>query len=1162
MTALMARTSCRAVIAGTWTVIMAPPSAGGVLPPSRGALSVRCRSADPRGRSTARCPGLPEAPESSPRPDGLVPGGRRMEIRVLGPVEVVVDGEVRSLPGAGERELLALLALSAGRVVPVPALVDGLWGEALPANPGNALQVRVSKLRRALLAAGALGDLVVTRPPGYLLDVDRAGIDALAFTDAVTGARDAVDADPGAAAGRYREALALWRGPALAEFADRTWAAPEAARLTELQLAAPGGLIDLELAAGRHTEVLGELEALSAAHPLRERLHARLMLALYRAGRQADALAAYQRARTVLDAELGLAPSAELRELQEAILQQRPDLAAPARVATAPSPEAALPAGTATKPARPRLPARLTSFLGRGADLQRVGDLLRTARLVTVTGPGGVGKTSLALEATRAAAERDGDGDGDDVGFVRLAGVTDPAQVPAAALAALGIRDVATATADDQLLGHLRDRAVLLVLDNCEHLADTCALLAERLLESCPGVRLLATSREPLAARGEVQYAIDPLPVPPAAAAAAELTGSAAAELFLDRARAARPDFAVRDEADAAAVAAICRHLDGMPLALELAAARVAALPVDELAARMGDRFTLLTTGARTAETRQRTLRATVDWSYQLLSDRERVLLRRLSVFRGSWTLEAMQAVAAQAPLDPPGAVDLLGRLVDRSLVVVDRARGDRAPGPRYPLLETIREYAAERLVEAGEADAVARAHAGYLAALAERAEAELRGNGQARWLPRLAAERDDIDAALAWCTAHADSEPDAGLRLVAPLGWYWYFATYPDGGRRVAAVLAAAPGGSPGARALQALAVAARPGACIVHPDVACATAAGQSRALFADLGDGFRAVLSDTLLAVEAIGGDPAEAFALLEQADRQFAEVGDAWCAALADFVRLELHAGTGDLDAATAVGHRALLAFRALGDQWGVSAIQFHLGMALHRAGRLEQALEMYEGALDSVRDVGPANTVQYALAGAGHVTLLLGDADQAEQLFAESHAVARQLGADGNPRAAVGEGLLARERGALATARERLTFAQELLAGVTEPEWTAAALIGLGHVAEADGDLDSAEFFHRRAWQTAPGHAAALEGLACVAAARGDAEAAARLLGAAASRRQERHRPAGRLERADAERAARSARAALGDSEFNAAYRAGQAEPDAVLDDADRAPARR
>ncbi len=1074
-----------------------------------------------------------------------------MQIRVLGPVEILVDGRARPLPAAGERELLALLALAAGRVVPVPALIDALWGEQLPANPGNALQVRVSKLRRVLTAAG-LGDVLLTRPPGYLLDVDPLSVDALRFADLVDAARAAAGTDPEAAARRYGEALALWRGSPLAEFAETRWAAPEAVRLTQLQLAARVELVDVELSAGRHTEVLGELEALTAAHPLHEPLHARLMLALYRDGRQADALAAYQRARAVLDADLGLSPGAELRDLQEAILRQDPGLRSPARP-PAPPVGSPLSAPSATEPGR-RLPPRLTSFLGRDADLQRLGELLGTARLVTVTGPGGVGKTSLALEAARAAADRFPDG----VAFVRLAGVTDPVQVPQAVLAALEIRDVATATAEDQLLGHLRNRAVLLVLDNCEHLADACALLVEQLLESCPRVRLLATSREPLAARGEVQCAVDPLPVPPPTADVVQLCGSASVRLFLDRADGVLPDFELTEE-NHSAVADICRHLDGMPLAIELAAARVAVLPLDELARRMGDRFALLTTGPRTAEARQRTLRATVDWSYHLLPDPERVLLQRLSVFRGSWTLDAVQAVAGGEPLNPAAVVDLLGRLVDRSLVVVDRTGG------RYHLLETIREYATERLAESGQSDRIARAHAGYLTELAERAETELRGDGQARWLPRLALERNDIDAALAWCTAHAADEPDAGLRLVAPLGWYWYFATHPDGGRRVAAMLAAAPGGSPAARAraLQALAVAGRPGACIVHPHPDCAAAAAQSRELFAGLGEAFRAALSDTLLAVEAIGGDDvAEAFVVLERADRQFELDGDAWCAALSDFVRLELHAGTGNLDEAAAVGHRALLAFRALGDQWGVSAIQFHLGMALHRAGRLAEALAMYEGALASVRDVGPANTVQYALAGAGHVALLLGDVDRAAMLFAESHAVARQLGAEGNPRAAVGDGLLARERGDLTAARERLTFAQRLLAGLTEPEWAAAAMVGLGHVAAADGDLDSAQFFHRRAWQTVPGHAAALEALACVSVARGDSTEAARLLGAAGAWRRRRRRPANRLERADAEGAEHTARAVLGDGVFDEVYRAGAARPDAVLDDLHQVAARR
>ncbi|HEX2072817.1 MAG TPA: BTAD domain-containing putative transcriptional regulator [Geodermatophilus sp.] len=1057
-----------------------------------------------------------------------------MEIRVLGPVELVTEHGARPVQGGGERELLALLALSAGRVVAVPTLVDALWGEELPANPGNALQLRVSKLRRTLAAAGC-PEALVTRPPGYLLDVDPRRVDALRFAELLAEARAVADADPAAAAGLYREALALWRGPALSEFPEARWAGAEAARLTELQLAAREELVDLELAAGRHTDVLAELESLTAAHPLRERLHGRLMLALYRSGRQADALAAYQRAREILDAELGLAPGAELRGLQEAILRQRPELRAPDRVA---------PARPAPVPAH-RLPPRLTSFLGREEDLQRVDRLLRTARLVTVTGPGGVGKTSLAVEAARAAAADFPDG----VGFVRLSGVADPAQVPHAVLAALDVRDVPTATAEDQLLGHLRDRAVLLVLDNCEHLVDACAVLAERLLESCPRLRLLATSREPLAARGEVQCAIEPLRVPGEDAVAADLAASTAVQLFVERARSALPDLALGDD-ELPAVAEICRRLDGIPLALELAAARVAALPVGELADRMEDRFALLTAGPRTAEARQRTLRATVDWSHDLLTGPERVLLRRLSVFRGTWTLEAVEAVACGEGPAPAAVVDTLARLVDRSLVVVDREAG-----PRYHLLETIREYARERLAESGEADRVARAHVGYLIDLAERAERDLRGDGQARWLRRLALERDDVEAALAWCTEHAADEPDAGLRLVGALGWYWYFATRPDGGQRVAAMLAAAPAGSPAARAraLQALAVAARPGACIVHPAPACAAAAAESRDLFAGLGDDHRAALSATLLAVEAIGGgDPAEAFALLAAADDEFRRSGDAWCSALVQFVRMELHAGSGAMAEATRVGNRALAAFRALGDQWGVSAIQFHLGIALHRAGHLEDALAMYEGALSSGREVGPANTIQYALAGAGHVTLQLGDPVRAARLFAESHAVARRLGAEGNPRALIGEGLLARERGDLAEARDLLTRAHRMLAGQNEPEWRAAALVGLGSVAELSGDLDSAELLHRQAWRAAPGQAAALEGLACVAAARGEGLRAARLLGAAAAERDRRHRSRTRLEGLDADRAERRARALLGDEAFEAASRTGAAEPPAVV----------
>lgn len=1059
-----------------------------------------------------------------------------MEIHLLGPVEVLADGMPRTVPGSGERELLALLALSAGRVVAATALIDALWGEDLPANPGNALQLRVSKLRRTLAALG-WPDVLTTRRPGYVLGIPPTAVDALRFASLVDSARSVGRSDPVAAAAEYREALALWCGPALAEFEHARWAALEATRLTELQLEARQELIGFELDAGRHADVLHDLEALTAQHPLREGLHANLMLALYRSGRQADALAAYQLARDVLDTELGLQPSAELRELHQGILQQRSDLGAPQRMSPSPGP---LPAAV-----RPPLPLRLTSFLGRDEDLVRIHMLLADHRLVTVLGPGGVGKTSLALEAVRALADEFPHG----VGVARLAGVADPDLVSEAVLRALGVREAPTTTPEDQLLGHLRDRTALVVLDNCEHLIDACAVLAERLLESCPGLRLIATSREPLAARGEVQCAVDPLAVPPNGAGVEETVRSTAVQLFVDRTRSALPGFRI-DASNARTVADICRHLDGIPLAIELAAARVATLTVDELASRLEDRFALLTTGPRTAEARQRTLRATVDWSYDLLTEPERVLLRRLSVFRGAWSLDAVHAVAG-GDRGRTDVVDTLTRLVDRSLVAVDRHSDQR-----YHLLETIREYAGRRLVESGEDERIARAHVGYLIDLAEQAEPELRSDGQSRWLARLASERNDIEAALAWCQAHADTDPDAGLRLVGALGWYWYFASSPDGGRKVAAMLAAAPHGctESRARALQAMAVAARPGACIVHPAPECAAAASQSRDLFTGLGDQFRTALSTTLLAVEAIGGsDLGPAFELLTSADQEFERDHDVWCSALVRFVEMELHAVAGAMEETVVCANRALEIFKNLGDQWGVSAIQLHLGMALHRTGRLVEALEAYEGALASGHEVpGPVNTIQYALAGAGHVQLLLGDPENAARSFAESHAVGRELGAMGNARAAVGEGLLARDRGDLTLAHEHLSRAQQMLAGLIDPEWSATALVGLGHLTQLAGDLDGAETFHQRAWRTQPGRAAALEGLACVATARGEATVGARLLGAASWWRESRHRPASRLEAADRGRAEASALEQLVESAFQAAYSDGLSKPNSVV----------
>ncbi|MCA1670733.1 MAG: tetratricopeptide repeat protein, partial [Actinobacteria bacterium] len=903
------------------------------------------------------------------------------------------------------------------------------------------------------------------------------------------------------------------------------WAQPEITRLEELRLAATEERIELQMAAGRHADLVGELEALVAQHPLRERFHGQLMLALYRSGRQAEALAAYQRARGLLTEQLGLDPSTALRELEQAILRQDQNLGAPIRTDAAVS---------------SNVPTRLTSFIGRQRELQQVGALVGDHRLVTLTGPGGVGKTTLVIEAAARLIDQYPDG----VWLVPLASVSDPALVGRTVAATLGAPEE-TGTTPDHLARYLRGRHALVVLDNCEHLADACAALAEQLLGLCPQLRLLTTSREPLAVPGEVQVPIPPLDTPPEHATPADLAAYDAVRLFLDRARSALPGFQL-DDTEVRHVAQLCRRLDGIPLAIELAAARVKTLPVSAIAARLDDRFRLLSTGPRTVDKRQQTLRGTVDWSHQLLTTAERVLFRRLSVFAGGWSLESAEEVCPGDGISRSEILELLARLVDRSLVIAD-------PGGqgRFHLLETLRHYAHERLVDVGEQQWLTAAHALHFTAVAERGETQLRGPAQGRWLRWLQQERDNLQAAWEWARDHTRSEPDLGVRLAAALGWFWYFASRQDAGLQIAAMLTAADQPSPAvcARALQAQSLAGRPGACVVHPSAACAAAARNSLVIFTTLRDGHRAAYSQTFLAVEGIGGtEIAGSLQLLADAAEEFTRANDQWGQALVCFVQMELHFTQGAFEEATRDSQRALAIFRRLGDHWGVSAIQYHLGMALHRAGRLGSALEAYQGAVAEGRTGGLANTVQYALAHSGHARLLLGETDRAARDFTEAHQVARELGTEGNPLAALGQGHLARHRGDLACAQHHYTQALHLLDGQDKPDWTAAALTGLGHLAELTGDLGTAHSYHHRAWHTATRAAAtnaaptALEGLACLAAARGEGHTAAKLLGAASRWRDQHGVPASTLELHDITRAATRALALLGKQGYQAAHR--------------------
>ena len=677
-----------------------------------------------------------------------------MQFGVLGPVAVWTDaGEPVVIPGTKVRALLADLLINDSRAVSSDRLVDDLWGEDPPANPTGALQVRVSQLRKALADAEPGGrDLVESRPPGYLLRAAPDAVDAARFAALAARAQQTGDARTRAAL--LADALALWRGPALADFADEEFAREAVTRLDEQLVAVHELHAEARLELGEHSLLAGELGGLVARYPLRERLRAAHIRALYRAGRQSEALDSYADLRTRLADELGLDPSPDLVALHQTVLEQDPALdPAP--------PSAPTPARRTTN-----LPAGSGELIGRDRAVSEVRTRLRTGRLVTLTGSGGVGKTRLAVEAARGLGEDFADG----VWLVELAALDRHASVSPAelVLTVLDVReDSALEPASDRLAHLLHHRHLLLVLDNCEHLVDQVAELVGPLLRAAPGLRILATSREPLGVPDETLWDVPPLATPDDAGLVT-LEQYSSVQLFVARARAAAREFTL-DAGNAAAVAQVCSRLDGIPLALELAATRVRTLGVHGLVARLDDRFRLLAGGHRGAPARQRTLAAVVDWSWELLTEPERVVLRRLAVHTGGCSLDAAEAVCADVDLPAADVLDLLGRLVDRSLVVMT----DQADGPRYRLLESVSAYCVDRLDDAGELGALRERHGDFYADLAQSAEPFLRGPEQRRWLRRLDVEAANLRAALD--TAVQDGAAVRALRLVSGLAWYWF---------------------------------------------------------------------------------------------------------------------------------------------------------------------------------------------------------------------------------------------------------------------------------------------------------------------------------------------------------------------------------------------------
>jgi predicted ATPase/DNA-binding SARP family transcriptional activator/Tfp pilus assembly protein PilF len=921
-----------------------------------------------------------------------------VDFRILGSLEVL-DGDRRlALGGMKQRALLALLLLHANEVVSSDRLIAALWGEQRVEDASRPLQVAVSRLRRTLepdRPSGQPSELLIARPPGYALLLDRGQLDLERFEDGAASGREALaEGDPARAADALGGALALWRGPPLADFDYESFAQAEIGRLEELRISALEDRIAADLELGRHANLVGELRELAERHPLRERVRGQLMLALYRSGRQAEALEAFRDARGSLVAELGIEPEPALQRLHASILGQEASLDAP-KHALAPKP------GPPVAPFK--LPLLRTGTVGRAQDVARVRELLGSTRLLTLVGAGGIGKTRLAVEVARAARADYADG----VCFASLLSTEAPDLVATTVAAGLAVVLLADEPALDGLVRLIDDKQMLVVLDNFEHVLAAADVVSE-LLEACEGLRILITSREPLRLSGEQLFVVGPLALPAPEQRPDPLTilRSAAVRLFVERCRARDVGF-VLDDANAASVAEICTRLNGMPLAIELAAAHATLLAPEEMIGRLDDALTVLVGGPRDAPARQQTLRATLDWSHALLDPHEQRAFAGLAVFSGGCpfsggcTLEAAETVLG---IDLSAVEALLAKSL---LVTHTHNAGER----RVRMLEPVRAYALERFMERRDAEDLRRRHCEYYVALAERSEPALRGPDQLIWLHRLGADHANLRAAVLWSLRAG--RPELGLRLASALGIH-------AGGLHseipgwLEATLGAASDVEPALRA---------------------------------------KALLASGLI----IGGGPASV-EQLHQALSVFRANSDAHGAAQA-LIALSIDTDqAGERDLAAQLAGEALELARTTEDDWLIASA---LGaQVLGSPESFRQTRHFGEQGLAMVRRSGDRIQLSIALGNFGFAALAAGDYDAAAPALEEALAIAEEVeDARLLPFSTVNRGLLHVLQGEDQLAARDFARTLALCRESGQPLPVAEALTGLAAIAVRQGEME-------------------------------------------------------------------------------------------------------